>query len=115
MTREWWLGGRCLRPNTRRATSRAGPAAERRGYRAGCTRTVAGSSTPTDGGIRPAPELRPGPTTETWGDGHPLNGTQGPGDGRTYGAPETYGVLAPDWPRYGNETVLAALRRLQRG
>jgi endoglucanase len=44
----------------------------------------------------------------------PLNGTQGAGYSRRYGAPETYGLLAPDWSGYGNETVLAALRPLQR-
>lgn len=44
----------------------------------------------------------------------PLNGTQGAGYGRTYGAPETYGLLRPDWSGYGDQRVMAALRRLQR-
>jgi endoglucanase len=42
-----------------------------------------------------------------------LDGTQGPGYGRTYGATETYGLLAPDWSGYGNRHVLAALQHLQ--
>jgi endoglucanase len=44
----------------------------------------------------------------------PLNGTQGPGYSRTEGAVETYGLLAPDWARYGNRTVLSVLQQLQR-
>ena len=43
----------------------------------------------------------------------PLNGTQGTGYNRTYGQPETYGLLAPDWSGYGNTTVLAVLQSLQ--
>jgi endoglucanase len=43
----------------------------------------------------------------------PFNGTQGTGYNRTYGAPETYGLLAPDWSSYGNQRVLGVLQRLQ--
>lgn len=43
----------------------------------------------------------------------PLNGTQGAGYDRTYGRPETYGLLAPDWSGYGNTRVLAVLQSLQ--
>ena len=35
----------------------------------------------------------------------PFNGTQGTGYGRTYGAPETYGLLAPDWSGYGSTWI----------
>lgn len=44
----------------------------------------------------------------------PLNSTQGVGYGRRPGAPETYGLLSPEWSGYGAEAVLADLRRLQR-
>jgi endoglucanase len=44
----------------------------------------------------------------------PLNGTQGPGYSRTEGRVETYGLLAPDWSRYGNRQVLSVLQQLQR-
>jgi endoglucanase len=44
----------------------------------------------------------------------PLNGTQGPGYSRTEGRVETYGLLAPDWTRYGNQGVLSVLQQLQR-
>jgi endoglucanase len=44
----------------------------------------------------------------------PLNGTQGPGYDRVEGAVETYGLLAPDWSRYGNRDVLSVLQQLQR-
>jgi len=43
----------------------------------------------------------------------PLNGTQGAGYNRTYGQPETYGLMAPDWSGYGNPRVLAVLQSLQ--
>lgn len=43
----------------------------------------------------------------------PFNGTQGTGYNRTYGAPETYGLLAPDWSGYGNLEVLAVIQALQ--
>lgn len=43
-----------------------------------------------------------------------LDGTQGPGYGRTYGGTETYGLLSPDWRGYGNRRVLSSLQRLQR-
>ncbi|MEN3305436.1 MAG: endoglucanase [Micromonosporaceae bacterium] len=44
----------------------------------------------------------------------PFNGTQGTGYNRTYGAPETYGLLAPDWSGYGNREVLRIVQSLQR-
>lgn len=43
----------------------------------------------------------------------PFNGTQGTGYNRTYGAPETYGLLAPDWSGYGNKQVLKVIQALQ--
>jgi endoglucanase len=43
----------------------------------------------------------------------PFNGTQETGYSRTYGAAETYGLLAQDWSGYGSETVMSALRPLQ--
>lgn len=43
----------------------------------------------------------------------PFNGTQGTGYNRTYGAPETYGLLAPDWSGYGNQQVLSVIQSLQ--
>jgi endoglucanase len=43
----------------------------------------------------------------------PLNGTQGPGYGRTDGARETYGVLNLTWDAAANETHLAHLKALQ--
>jgi endoglucanase len=44
----------------------------------------------------------------------PLNGTQSAGYGRDHGAVEAYGLLNTDWSSYGNGTVLAALRSVQR-
>lgn len=44
----------------------------------------------------------------------PFNGTQGTGYNRTYGLPETYGLLAPDWSGYGNRAVLRVIQSLQR-
>ncbi|HEY2296949.1 MAG TPA: cellulase family glycosylhydrolase [Jatrophihabitans sp.] len=44
----------------------------------------------------------------------PFNGTQGTGYNRTYGQPETYGLLAPDWSGYGNTQVLSVIQSLQR-
>lgn len=35
----------------------------------------------------------------------PFNGAQGTGYDRTYGAPETYGLLAPDWSGYGSAWI----------
>lgn len=43
----------------------------------------------------------------------PFNGTQGVGYNRTYGLPETYGLMAPDWSGYGNQQVLSVLKGLQ--
>jgi endoglucanase len=44
----------------------------------------------------------------------PLNGTQSAGYGREHGAIEAYGLLNDDWSAYGNRTVLAALKSVQR-
>jgi endoglucanase len=43
----------------------------------------------------------------------PFNGTQGTGYNRSYGLPETYGLLAPDWSGYGNQEVLSVIQALQ--
>lgn len=43
----------------------------------------------------------------------PFNGTQGEGYGRLYGAPETYGLLAPDWSGFGDQAVLRDVQALQ--
>ena len=43
----------------------------------------------------------------------PFNGTQETGYNRTYGAPETYGLLAPAWSGYGNTHVLSVIQSLQ--
>jgi endoglucanase len=41
-----------------------------------------------------------------------LNGTQSPGPGRTAGAPEWYGVLAPDWTEVASAPMMARLRSI---
>jgi endoglucanase len=41
-----------------------------------------------------------------------LNGTQSPGPGRTAGAPEWYGVLAPDWMEVASPPMMARLRTI---
>ena len=42
-----------------------------------------------------------------------LNGTEGPGYGRTFGAEETYGVLGVDWVTPAPQPFIAALQALQ--
>jgi endoglucanase len=42
-----------------------------------------------------------------------LNGTQGPGYGRVAGAPEGFGVLAPDWKTPAPQPFIAALQAMQ--
>jgi endoglucanase len=42
-----------------------------------------------------------------------LNGTEGPGYGRTFGAQETYGVLETDWSTAAPHPFIAALQALQ--
>ena len=42
-----------------------------------------------------------------------LNGTQGPGYGRTQGAPEGFGVLTPDWKTPAPQPFLSALQAMQ--
>lgn len=41
-----------------------------------------------------------------------LNGTQSPGPGRTAGAPEWYGVLAPDWTEVASAPMMARLQSI---
>ncbi len=42
-----------------------------------------------------------------------VNGTQGPGYGRTFGAAEAYGVLGADWMTPAPQAFIAALQALQ--
>ena len=41
-----------------------------------------------------------------------INGTETTGSTRTYGAPETYGVLSPSWNGSASGTLTSALQHL---
>jgi len=43
----------------------------------------------------------------------PMNGTQSTGATRTFGAPETYGILSPDWSTSALPSLITALQELQ--
>ena len=43
----------------------------------------------------------------------PLNGTESTGAGRTWGAPETYGVLNSAWDGFSSEELAGRLREIR--